>query len=535
MTTVVRTRHPLEALSMSNQSEPRRKSKRLRGDAVYDEQDGDFLFTRGSKRQKTVSSPASPPAPEPKPIAKATATATATATAKKTQGRPRNGTKRVASSPPPPPSKGEELPLRTSKRPTRRKLDSSPLAPDKPLVVPKKRNTRRTKSPPVEAVAEEEPEPVAATSPAPTSTRRTNGARQASREDGTRKRSHKSTRKQQAPPVEDDSQATPEQVDKSLERDPNAQKIALPFSDTPINNRNKDFRKKGSAGAGGGRRSSVGLRGKRASSLIESGHSAIPHREVGASEFFKHIESEGLSEPRRMKQLLTWCGERALSEKPKHGTAGAPAVLGARAIQDALLKDFASKSEFSDWFSREDEPSAAAAPKRPVVIKPNPINVEHEEKIVALEARIKRLKDTRKSWRALQAPLPQVSALYPEDGDGKKASLPDTTFLDAEEAKMLESLTEPSSSFAHLKSTTRTRLQTVQSQVEFKVDYLADSVHKMNLRVVTAARQADKVLASSSERLKEREEKERQAAGTKALPTMEVLRSLSRILPENGG
>ena len=100
---------------------------------------------------------------------------------------------------------------------------------------------------------------------------------------------------------------------------------------------------------------------------------------------------------------------------------------------------------------------------------------------------------------------------------------------------MLESLTDPSSSFAHLKSTTRSRLQTVQSGVEFKVDHLADSVHKMGLRVVTAGRQADKVLALSSERLKEREEKERQAAGTKALPTMEVLRSLSRILPENGG
>ncbi|KAJ0107400.1 hypothetical protein J7T55_009364 [Diaporthe amygdali] len=526
MTTVVRTRHPLEALSMSNQSERRPKSKRLAAAAVYDEQDGDFLFTRGSKRQKTVSSPASPPSPEPKPVAKAAA--------KKTQGRPRNGTKRVASSPPPP-SNDHELPLRASKRPTRRKLDSSPLVPDKPLVVPKKRLPRRTKSPPVDDIAEEEPEPA----PAPASAKRTNGARQASKDDGARKSTRKSTRnstrKQEAAPEENDSQATPEHVDKSLERDPNAQKIALPFSDTPINARNKDFRKKGAAGAGGGRRSSVGLRGKRASSLIESGHSAIPHREVAASEFFKHIESEGLSEPRRMKQLLTWCGERALSEKPKHGTAGAPAVLGARAIQDALLKDFGSKSEFSDWFSREDEPSAAAAPKRPVVIKPNPINVEHEEKIAALEARIKRLKETRKSWRALQAPLPQVSSLDPEDWDPEKASSPDTSLLDAEEAKMLESLTETSSSFAHLKSTTRTRLQTVQAGVEFRVDHLADSVHKMNFRVVTAGRQADKVLASSSERLKEREEKERAAVGTKALPTMEVLRSLSRILPENGG
>lgn len=349
--------------------------------AVYDEQDGDFLFTRGSKRQKTVSSPASPPAPEPKPIAKAAV--------KKAPGRSRNGTKRAASSPPPPPSKEEELPLRTSKRPTRRKLDSSPLVPDKPLVVPKKRGPRRTKSPPVEDIAEEEPGPEAVTALAPTSAKRTNSSRQASKDEGAKKSVRKGTRKQQAPP-DDGSQATPDHVDKSLERDPNAQKIALPFSDTPINDRNKDFRKKGAAGAGGGRRSSVGLRGKRASSLIESGHSAIPHREVSASEFFKHIESEGLSEPRRMKQLLTWCGERALSEKPKHGTAGAPAVLGARAIQDALLKDFGSKSEFSDWFSREDEPPAAAAPKRPVVIKPNPINVEHEEKIAALEARIKR-------------------------------------------------------------------------------------------------------------------------------------------------
>lgn len=260
--------------------------------------------------------------------------------------------------------------------------------PDKPLVVAKKRGPRRTKSPPAQDIAEEEPGPAPA--PAPTSARRTNGARQASKDDGTRKSARKKSRKEEAPPVEDEPQATPEQIDKPLSRDPNAQKIALPFSDTPIIARNAEFRKKGGKGAGGGRRSSVGLRGKRASSLIESGHSAIPHREVSASEFFKHIESEGLSEPRRMKQLLTWCGERALSEKPKHGTAGAPAVLGARAIQDALLKDFGSKSEFSDWFSREDEPSAAAAPRRPVVIKPNPVNVEHEEKIAALEARIKR-------------------------------------------------------------------------------------------------------------------------------------------------
>lgn len=185
--------------------------------------------------------------------------------------------------------------------------------------------------------------------------------------------------------------------------DAGAHKIALPFSDTPVINRNKEMRKKG--GGGGSRRSSLEMRGRRASSLIENGHSAIPHREVDPSEFYKHIEAESLLEPRRMRQLLTWCGERALCEKPPHGSRGSSAVLGgeftlpralfgkrikltscdvARAIQDQLLKDFGTKSEFSDWFGRED------VPRPPVVLKPNPKNLEHDVKIVELEASVQR-------------------------------------------------------------------------------------------------------------------------------------------------
>jgi len=60
----------------------------------------------------------------------------------------------------------------------------------------------------------------------------------------------------------------------------------------------------------------------------------------------------------------------------------------ARAIQDQLLKDFGQKSEFSDWFSREDEPQAAT--KKPVKLLPNPRNIEHRQKIDELEAKIKR-------------------------------------------------------------------------------------------------------------------------------------------------
>ena len=51
-------------------------------------------------------------------------------------------------------------------------------------------------------------------------------------------------------------------------RDP--QKISLPFADTPIIRRNQEMRK----GVGEGhRRSSLGMRGRRASSLIDSGKS----------------------------------------------------------------------------------------------------------------------------------------------------------------------------------------------------------------------------------------------------------------------
>ena len=41
----------------------------------------------------------------------------------------------------------------------------------------------------------------------------------------------------------------------------------------------------------------------------------MPHAEVETREFYKHI-AQDLLEPKRMKQLLVWCGSRALPEKP---------------------------------------------------------------------------------------------------------------------------------------------------------------------------------------------------------------------------
>ncbi|KAH6845060.1 Mis12-Mtw1 protein family-domain-containing protein [Chaetomium sp. MPI-CAGE-AT-0009] len=552
MTTLVRTRQPLQVLSMGNQPE-RRQSKRLastslpllpsrplpssqeetttttttrtrgrkRKDAdlpsssaaagVYDEQDGDFLFTRGSKRAKTAPVPeedelGEEPTPAPVPV-------------KKSVGRPpKGGVRRRASSPPAAPTP-QPAPTRTraaavtvaaptTRRGSKRKSSPDPAPPpEEDLVVPKSKTRRKSR----ELTAGRKPQPKGARASKVNGTAR--GIEHEEVEDYEDERPRPVGRKEATP-----SSAGPQ---------PQSQMIALPFSDTPIINRNKEFRKKG--GASGGRRSSLGMRGRRASSLIENGHSALPHREVDPAEFYKYISAEGLSEPRRMKQLLVWCGERALSEKPPHGRPGSSAILGARAIQDQLLKDFGARSEFSDWFSREDAPK----PPIPVVLQPNPRNVDYDAKIADLEAKIERLKAQKAAWQAIATPLPTVGPLYP-DPDPRKAPLPDAGLLEPSEAAILASLTNPDTAFGSFKRQVRSRLQNAQAALEFRVDQLADGVHKLDMRVATAAREADAVLALSAARLREREERERRAVGAGALSVMEVLRSLGRILPEGG-
>jgi kinetochore protein Mis13/DSN1 len=168
--------------------------------------------------------------------------------------------------------------------------------------------------------------------------------------------------------------------------------ITLPFADTPIANKNKSMRSKNPS-----RRSSLGMRGRRASSLIDAGNAALPHADVPPEDFYKHISAEGLSEPRRLKQLLVWCAERAMpsksakGEERKIGGEGAQgaAELAARHIMEGLVKEIGNKGVLTDWFGREED-EVGKGRRRRVVKVPNPVNVENERRCGELEERLKR-------------------------------------------------------------------------------------------------------------------------------------------------
>jgi kinetochore protein Mis13/DSN1 len=57
-------------------------------------------------------------------------------------------------------------------------------------------------------------------------------------------------------------------------------------------------------------------------------------------------------------------------------------------------------------------------------------------------------------------------------------------------------------------------------------------VHKLEQYQETVGRVADKILALSAVRLEDRDRREKEEIGTRDIPMQEVLRSLSRILPE---
>ena len=72
----------------------------------------------------------------------------------------------------------------------------------------------------------------------------------------------------------------------------------------------------------------------------DSVDTAEPHSQVETNEFYKHI-SQDLVEPKRMRQLLLWCGHRALPEKSAGGQmdeAETAAMHAGMSISNAVSK-----------------------------------------------------------------------------------------------------------------------------------------------------------------------------------------------------
>ena len=307
--------------------------------------------------------------------------------------------------------------------------------------------------------------------------------------------------------------------------DHNGTKISLPFADTPVIRRNKAMREGKSDK--GERRSSLGLRGRRASSLIETGNSnALPHREVEVQDFYKHIESEGLPEPRRMRQLLTWCATRAMGEKSAGGEfEDQSARMAARVIQEELLKDLANRSEMSDWFSREDVPASI----KPMQTRPNPKNEQNAAKIKELEEQIERLRANRAALESLNQPpsIPDAEKIAPDPSlVGSDRSL-----LSPEDATLLDTLQAASSSTM----TVQNRLDMISASLGPTIDSFADGIHKIGQYRNAADNIAGRALAICAEKLAEKENQgrpnmaqdEQQASPGTQLGN--VLRSLSRV------
>lgn len=146
---------------------------------------------------------------------------------------------------------------------------------------------------------------------------------------------------------------------------------------------------------------------------------------------------------------------------------------------------------------------------------------------------LNRLKAERDQWTSLsksRAEIPpivtsNVNAIHPTDIN---ASL-----LDPEQALILAKITHSPALFT--RTNAQERLRKLHSSLEFKVDQFADGVHKIEQYQETVGRVADKILRVCAGKLEERDKKQKERVGTRDLPIQEVLRSLSRILPDSGG
>lgn len=249
-----------------------------------------------------------------------------------------------------------------------------------------------------------------------------------------------------------------------------SERIALPLSDTPIIRKNKEMRKQKS----GVRRSSLGNRGKRASS-IGNGFVAVPHSAVSPQEFYKHLDSS-MPEPHRMKQLLLWSLKRVMEKQeetfnqikvdPKISVEDKTAINVARFIQEEIVRDVAEGRINTSWWNRPEDSNFAE-----IVKKPNVQNVTNLKNYKAFENRYEELLKEREQWEARLKEVEKLST----DLVSEKTKLGSVDEKQAvyKQYPFLETLNDPSSSSKSILH----RLESGLDELEREVEKLEDFVH----------------------------------------------------------
>ncbi|GMM39012.1 hypothetical protein DASC09_063510 [Saccharomycopsis crataegensis] len=186
-------------------------------------------------------------------------------------------------------------------------------------------------------------------------------------------------------------------------------KQPLQISESPVHRRNKELRAKSN------RRSSLGNRGKRTSS-IGNGFEVSPHDDVLPSNFYKHLDQD-LPEPHRMRQLLTWCFKRQFEiDKSKSKQQKAKKLSNedliaeniAKVIKEEIIRDLVEGKVKTSWWNRDEDddeegPDDNTKIKKKVKIVPNKQNVENLKTLKTFDARIAKLKKENEQWDKIAA------------------------------------------------------------------------------------------------------------------------------------
>ncbi|KAL1405778.1 hypothetical protein Q8F55_007451 [Vanrija albida] len=199
--------------------------------------------------------------------------------------------------------------------------------------------------------------------------------------------------------------------------------VPLPIADTPIISRNRDMRNEMD------RRSSLTMRGKRASSSFGRGEPSYPHSSVPSEQFYRHIDT-GIPEPIKARWLISWCAKRAMDEhmaegKGKRRAADADEVdklLGD--VMDDFVSNLAKGNVDTNVFG---DPTAASASA--LNIRPHPRNVENRKTQEKENAVIKRMKTEDRDWSRIGARANEMQAkvISSLNASARRQAVPDVT------------------------------------------------------------------------------------------------------------